>query len=259
MFNRDYFLRYLKKGKFFSKIKKFQNKYIYFSFWVKFILKKIKSEGRLLDVGCGLGFFLRRIIQEEKATIETFGLDISEFALKEIRKAIGKENIVLVCASAEMIPFKNQSFDCITAFDLVEHLKNPNLFFCEARRVLQYNGILIITTPNVNSFGARIKGTNPDFKGKPYEERIFESHIFRDETHINLKNEEEWLKILSRNGFKIIAKGSDCLWDLPYFKRIPIILQKIFFLPLNLLFQFFVGFVNWKKGENLVFVSKKVK
>ena len=85
--------------------------------------------------------------------------------------------------------------------------------------------VLIISTPNINSFGAKKKGRKDEFKGLPYERRYAESYIWRDESHISLKSREEWKRLLINSGFEIITEGTDVLWDLPYFSKVPLFIE----------------------------------
>lgn len=62
------------------------------------------------------------------------------------------------------MPFKKNTFDCVTAGEMIEHLYNPFLFLNECYRVLKPKGKLIITTPNkiwANFFQRLILRPNP--------------------------------------------------------------------------------------------------
>ena len=109
-------------------------------FWrdkIKFI-KKIK--GKLLDVGCAYGFFLKHV---NSNGVETYGLDISKVAVKKASKFCKKISIQSACN----ICFKDNVFNCITAFDVLEHLENPQEFLSEVYRVLKPGGKLFHYTP----------------------------------------------------------------------------------------------------------------
>jgi ubiquinone/menaquinone biosynthesis C-methylase UbiE len=91
-----------------------------------------------LDVGCGHGFvfeFLRRI------GANAIGMDINPENLKV------KTRGSFLLGDAENLPFRNGSFDVAIAFELVEHLRNPNKALREFFRCLKSNGMLLLTTP----------------------------------------------------------------------------------------------------------------
>ncbi|MBU4346710.1 MAG: methyltransferase domain-containing protein, partial [Candidatus Omnitrophica bacterium] len=98
------------------------------------------SSGKLLDMGCGLGLFLK--LWDPKKW-ELFGIDISRKAV-EYAKSKGlnvKEGFL------EKTDFSDKHFDVITMFYVLEHLPNPLKVLKEARRILKKNGLLVIRVP----------------------------------------------------------------------------------------------------------------
>lgn len=102
---------------------------------VRFV-KKFCDSGRLLDVGCALGFFVK--VAEDEG-FDAYGIDFSEYAVGEARKMVGDK---VVCGDVEKgLPFKTNFFDVVTAWDLLEHLKSPDLFLKRCSRVLKDDGL----------------------------------------------------------------------------------------------------------------------
>jgi ubiquinone/menaquinone biosynthesis C-methylase UbiE len=139
---------------------------------VSYIIKHL--EGKVLDVGY-YACTLHKLILEQYSREKIFGIDT------ETRK----ETKYYKKASAENIPFKNMEFDTLIAGELVEHLKKPENFFREAKRVLKIGGKLIITTPNKESL------TN----------RLF--HNNETAIHYSLFTFPKIRKELAKNGFEI--------------------------------------------------------
>lgn len=96
----------------------------------------IKNLRSTLEVGCGSGVHKH----DFKGWI---GVDISRTALK---KALPSNVIV---ASADKLPFKNEIFDLVVSFNLIEHLYNPEEFLDECLRVCRKNGYIAIFTPQL--------------------------------------------------------------------------------------------------------------
>jgi len=204
--------------------------------WVK-IIHKYKASGKLLDVGCGPGFFLAYA----ERYYDVHGIDISEYAIRKAKQRINQ--VKLSVGDATDLDYKNDYFDIVTCFDLLEHLPNPALALQEFRRILKNGGVLIIRVPNTSSLGARRK-----------KEEWF-GH--RDKTHASLLSNEEWMELLKDNSFEIMEVFYDGLWDTPYFKRVPKILQDII-IKLPLLTLFWLGIKFSKKiGENLCMMACK--
>lgn len=108
-----------------------------------FALPYVKA-GRVLDIACGTGYGLTFL--ETKANRVT-GLDVDFEAVREARQQCSGETAVLL-GDGLNLPFRDESFDSITSFETIEHIHNRSLFLTELRRVLQPNGMLILSTPN---------------------------------------------------------------------------------------------------------------
>jgi len=96
---------------------------------------------KILDVGCGTGMIMFLL----KNYGETYGIDISEEALNFCRLRGHK---YLKKARANNVPFDNQFFDLVIAFDLLEHLEDDEGAVKEFYRILKKGGILLISVPS---------------------------------------------------------------------------------------------------------------
>lgn len=103
------------------------------------ILKNIKNP-TILDVGCGTGGTSNAFLKFGDLT----GTDFSLSALKLASKK-GLENIFR--STLTDIPLKNNSFDAITALDVIEHVKDDSAVLLEMKRLIKQNGHIIITVP----------------------------------------------------------------------------------------------------------------
>lgn len=210
-------------------------------FWVKYINKQ-KKRGRLLDIGCGVGFFLG---YAERA-YETYGVDISEYAIQQARNRLSLGTKLQV-EEATQLSFDSSYFDVVTAFDVLEHLSSPELAIAECYRVLKSGGIFIFSAPNTTSYGFKWKKAG--WFG------------YRDSTHISVLSSKQWSQLLQKSGFNIIDKWYDGLWDSPYFCRVPAFIQHLFFkIPFTILFPL-CGTLGIKFppkwGENVFWISVK--
>lgn len=98
---------------------------------------------KIIDIGAGTGRLTTKLAG---LGARVTALDISE----KILKILGKKNnaIELVAGDAENLPFPDSSFDMAVGAFLIVHLKNLDIFFQEANRVLKPNGQLFITNIN---------------------------------------------------------------------------------------------------------------
>ncbi len=108
------------------------------------IIDKLKlNPAKSLDAGCGTGINLSYF-----GHIGTsFGFDFSKDALKFCIQRGHNNNILQ--ADAERLPFEDNSFDLVTAFDLLEHLDDKKAL-TEFYRIIKPNGYLILTVPAFN-------------------------------------------------------------------------------------------------------------
>lgn len=107
----------------------------------------MRTGKRLLDVGCGEG----KITEIARTKFdEIYGCDISKTVLLTAKER--GISTIRVDLNDGFVPYKDNSFDCITALEVVEHLINPFLFFNDLRRILKPKGQLLLTTPNIRYF-----------------------------------------------------------------------------------------------------------
>ena len=95
---------------------------------------------RILDVGCGTGANL--VLLSEFGDVQ--GVDISPDALAFCRER-GLDNVRL--GAAESLPYEDNEFDLVTAFDVVEHMDDDVAGLREMRRVLRPGGRLLLFVP----------------------------------------------------------------------------------------------------------------
>ncbi len=96
----------------------------------------------ILDIGCGGGATLRRLIKRSKDG-QVYGIDISEESVakaKEVNKALLDKQVFVQQGSANQLPYEDAKFNLVSAVETVYFW--PNLPDClqEVRRVLRPNG-----------------------------------------------------------------------------------------------------------------------
>ncbi len=193
---------------------------------------------RFLEVGSGMGHLTGQL----EDTFETFGCDINHWAVKKSREVVNKSQ--LQTASAQELPFRDDSFNVVIIKHIVEHLPDPQKAIDEIGRVTEPDGTLILATPNLDSLLKPWKGDK--WIG------------YQDPTHISLKRPAEWLSYIEGAGFTIEHVFADGFWDVPYIRFVPAMIQKLFFGSLGG-FQAITGFVflphRW--GESIIVIARR--
>lgn len=113
-----------------------------------FKLKKdIKS---ILDIGCGLGFFLN---VANNAEIRAVGTEISENAA-QYAKSLGLE--VILGDLLEMNDLEQNSFDVVTFWASLEHIYDPKSYLKKVNSLIRNNGLIVIETGDIDSYQAKL-------------------------------------------------------------------------------------------------------
>lgn len=102
-----------------------------------------EKSGSLLDVGCAYSFMLNLL--GEKAD-KKFGLDFDQEKLKEAKARF--KDVHYVSGVGEALPFRDNSFDVVTFFEVLEHVTDENKFVSEISRILKPGGSIMLSVPN---------------------------------------------------------------------------------------------------------------
>jgi len=115
------------------------------------IVQYLDKNSEILDLGAGEGEFSRRLIEKDFKAMPVDGFDIY-WRNPEIPLIIAN----LDAEFAATVSPSGKQFDAIAAIEIIEHLENPYLFLRECAKLLKPNGLLFITSPNVESITSRI-------------------------------------------------------------------------------------------------------
>jgi SAM-dependent methyltransferase len=107
---------------------------------------------RLLEPGCGAGFFLKAA---ERAGWRVQGIELSEEASRFAREKLGLD---ITTHPVETLPLEPASFDVAAMFDVIEHLFDPGAVLSALARALVPGGTLVITTPNFDAVSRQLLG-----------------------------------------------------------------------------------------------------
>jgi ubiquinone/menaquinone biosynthesis C-methylase UbiE len=109
------------------------------------VLEGIPPDGKILDLGCGTGLFLRAYEEQGGCGI---GLDLSREMIRRARTRCGTSEFFV--GNAEVLPFRNGSFDAVCSLMAFSYVKRPDRFLAEAMRVLRPGGMISICTLGKN-------------------------------------------------------------------------------------------------------------
>ena len=101
----------------------------------------------VLDLGCGNGYGSFELAKNGKAK-RVIGVDKSMEAINYAQKHYQNENLEFRIGDVSNLDFPAESADIIVAFEIIEHLKEPEKFLEEIKKVLKPDGLCLISTPN---------------------------------------------------------------------------------------------------------------
>lgn len=114
-------------------------------------IEEYKKNGKLLDIGCGHGLFLE--VAKSKGW-DGCGIELSKEACRYGRNL----GLNIINKSLEEARFREDSFDVITLWDVIEHVEKPSEILRLSNSILKKKGIIVFSTPNIGSLFAKIMG-----------------------------------------------------------------------------------------------------
>lgn len=178
-------------------------------FWRRYAVRKLNLSGteKLIDIACGTGDF--SLSAYRKFPVEIVGVDVSLNMLKifsDKAKKLGINNLFLLCAEAENLPFKENIFDvCLVAFG-VRNFSSLENGLREIYRVLKPNGKLAILefslprTPLKQIYLFYFRKILP-FVGKIISKHD-NAYTYLPESVLEFPEGIEFVEILRKSGFK---------------------------------------------------------
>ena len=113
--------------------------------WRVDLIRRFQPKGRLLEVGCGRGDFLR----VASDSFDVYGVEPNpQLAQDASRSATVHEGLL------ESIPWAD--FDVVASFHVIEHVDSPSQFVAEMVRRLKPGGLIVIETPDIGSWPFRL-------------------------------------------------------------------------------------------------------
>jgi 2-polyprenyl-3-methyl-5-hydroxy-6-metoxy-1,4-benzoquinol methylase len=162
--------------------------------WLIELMKSYNPNGRMLEIGCSTGFFLKAA---SDAGYEVIGIDLGDENVM-----FGKYFLGVKILNEDFLRFDEEKpMDWIVMEQLIEHVVNPMEFIRKAKSLLNSNGHLLITTPNLDFAESLIKWP------KKFAMRPVFKDAFGHSNHCVLFRPDALKKLLTQEGFNVLAVG----------------------------------------------------
>lgn len=116
------------------------------------------QSGKLLEIGSGPGAML---VAAARRGFDVTGVEYSRHACDTSLQRLAAEGLQgeLVCGEIGDIAHREAEFDVCVMADLIEHVRDPRRFIQIVHRVLRPGGVILIATPSLDSWSARLMST----------------------------------------------------------------------------------------------------
>jgi SAM-dependent methyltransferase len=146
-------------------------------------LQQIRRPGRMLEIGCAAGHFLR---EAQLRGWQVCGVELSPM----MRRRCQELAECRVFASLQELADGELGFDCVAMFEVIEHLDHPLEFIRKVRTVMSPGAVLVLSTPN---FSAPQAWRNPQ-----------SHHWFCPPAHVSYFTPTTLLDCVERAGFESV-------------------------------------------------------
>ena len=155
---------------------------------------------KILDIGCGNARDISYMVEQGAQVI---GVDISEGMVAEAKMDLekhGYENITLESGDATQMSYADGEFDKVLCSEVIEHIPDAEKALDEMWRVLKPGGILILSTPNPNSWYG-------------FDRYVVWERVLRKKWHHpydHWRSMKELLSLTEQKGFKTLRRAGAC-------------------------------------------------
>jgi glycosyltransferase involved in cell wall biosynthesis/ubiquinone/menaquinone biosynthesis C-methylase UbiE len=140
----------------------------------------------VLDIACGEGYGSARLARSAR---QVCGVDISNEAVVHAGANYAADNIRFLVGSCEAIPLPDRSVDLVVSFETIEHHDKHDEMMLEIKRVLRPNGVVIISSPDKQTYSVEPNYQNPYHVKELFAGEFKEllSNHFRNTKHFGQK------------------------------------------------------------------------
>lgn len=157
-------------------------------------------KGKILDFGCGDGFFSKLVFNDQKIDV---GLDLmTNYAhLKSTQNCFLNDSYQQVLLyDGKKIAYPKNFFDCVISNCVLEHVDDIELSLTEINRILKLKGYFICTVMT-NKWEEMLFGSK--FFGNKYQQ-----YWRKKQHHVHLYSFHKWIKLITQHHFKLIKASS---------------------------------------------------
>jgi 2-polyprenyl-3-methyl-5-hydroxy-6-metoxy-1,4-benzoquinol methylase len=157
-------------------------------------LAQLPAGSRVLDAGCGNGFFSKRLSEHG---FEVIGLDLDESGIAHARELFSDIHFEVASLYDGIGDPSGKQFDAVVSLEVIEHLYDPRMFAARVHECLRPGGKFVLSTP----YHGYLKNLLIALSGK------FDSHVspLWNGGHIKFWSRQTLSTLLEESGFRVEA------------------------------------------------------
>jgi 2-polyprenyl-3-methyl-5-hydroxy-6-metoxy-1,4-benzoquinol methylase len=163
----------------------------YFRLRRDFLMERVETGERVLDVGCGEGRFAAELAE---AGVEVVGVDVAREPLRRARARYPGLDLRTIPPAGPW-ELEDASFDVVWAGEVIEHVADTAGWLSEVRRALRPHGRLLLSTPDHGAL-SRLR--------LALSRRAFEAHFDPLSDHLRFYTRPLLARLLSEYGFESV-------------------------------------------------------
>jgi len=217
---------------------------------------------RLLDVGCGLGFFLRAL-HETWPDAEAQGVELVDQAASRAERP----GVEVLRRPWEQVDLPAGEFDIVTLIHFLEHQTDPGADIVRAADLLRPNGALVVEVPRLDGWGRRLIGRWYWPHLPPQHLQVFStaglSKLLEDRgLEVGFVRSRKGYPLQACTSLVLFARytfGSKSRFANNWLVRLPLMLMGLWFLPTLFLFDLIAAPIlnRLGMGDILLIVARK--
>jgi 2-polyprenyl-3-methyl-5-hydroxy-6-metoxy-1,4-benzoquinol methylase len=139
---------------------------------------------QLFEIGCAYGFFLDLVRDDFE---KVGGIDVTEAGIR-----FAQEELKLPVTQGDFLDYDlgGEKLDVVCMWDAIEHIRHPHLYLEKVGRNMDSGGLVAITTGDIESVPARLRGAK--------------WRLIHPPTHAHYFSRDTLAKMLSNYGFEIV-------------------------------------------------------
>lgn len=157
------------------------------------VLSLVGKGKRVLEVGCATGYMTKQMITGQQCRVTALEIDPES---AELARQAGATVLTGDVQDEGVLEQLDGPFEVVVMADVVEHLREPEIVLSRLRLLLEPNGSLILSVPNIAHWTVRVSLLRGQFE---YSEKGI-----LDNSHLRFFTRKSIVRLLQESGYRVV-------------------------------------------------------